>query len=188
MGKNSGFSRHGKALPFEDLPMSPLTDAWFYRIKAAQNDLIKYCGGVEKTASLVSMSKSQVGRYNNTLDPDMMPVHVVCQLEAQCGVPCVTSVMADLNNRRLSEPDSDDVRAAGDILNAHSEVVRSVGEVMSVGAQVFADGKVTGTEAIKLDKSASQVERHVSELRRKLSGHITNARRGDPALRIIGDD
>ncbi len=118
----------------------------------------------------------------------MMPVHIVCQLEAQCGVPSVTSVMAALNNRRLAEPDDDALRAAGNLLTAHSEVVRSVGEVMSIGAQVFADGKVTGTEAMQLDKPAADAERRLGELRRELSGHIANARRGDPALRVIGDD
>ncbi|MBB5703577.1 hypothetical protein FHS76_003484 [Ochrobactrum daejeonense] len=168
--------------------MNQLTDAWFYRIKAAQNELIKYCGGIEQVTKLISLSKSQVGRWNNPLDPDMMPVHIVCQLEAQCGVPSVTSVMAALNNRRLAEPDDDALRAAGNLLTAHSEVVRSVGEVMSIGAQVFADGKVTGTEAMQLDKPAADAERRLGELRRELSGHIANARRGDPALRVIGDD
>ncbi|MBN9044656.1 MAG: hypothetical protein J0H18_03185 [Rhizobiales bacterium] len=168
--------------------MNQLTDAWFYRIKAAQNELIKYCGGIERVATLVSVSKSQVGRWNNPLDPDMMLVHVVCQLEAECGVACVTSVMAALNNRRVVEPDDDNVRAAGNLLAAHSEVVRSVGEVMSVGAQVFADGKVTGAEAVKLDKSVADAARNIDGLRRELSGHIAKARRGDTALHVVGDE
>lgn len=167
--------------------MTQLTDAWFQRIKSAQRDLIKYCGGIERVVELSGFSKSHVGRWNLSTETDLMPLNVVYKLENECGVLCVTSVMASLNNRRLAEPD-EDVRAAGNLLAAHSEVVASVGEVMSIGARVFADGKVTGTEAMQLDKVAGEAERNISGLRRELSGHIANARRGDPALRVIGDD
>ncbi|GAA5542449.1 phage regulatory CII family protein [Brucella sp. NBRC 113783] len=166
--------------------MTHLTDAWFQRIKAAQRDLIKYCGGIERVVELSGFSKSQVGRWNLSTETDLMPLNAVFKLENECGVLCVTSVMASLNNRRLAEPD-EVMQAAGNLLAAHSDVVVSVGEIMSVGARVFADGKVTGTEALQLDKAADNAERNLTSFRRELSSHVANARRGDPALYVIGE-
>jgi hypothetical protein len=55
-------------------------DAFLYRIKAAQRDLIDRCGGIKRVVELVSSSKSEVGRWNNGGDPDLMPVGAIAVL------------------------------------------------------------------------------------------------------------
>jgi len=149
--------------------MAQISDAWFYRLKAAQRDLIKQCGGIERSADISSFGKSTVGRWNNATDAELMPMTAVLLLEAECGTPLVTSVMADLNGRRLADPDEFG-QGVGNILSRYAETVRHAGELMATGAQAFADNKVTPAEATQLDRVAADVERSLSEFRRLLAG------------------
>ncbi|MCI0999185.1 hypothetical protein HWD97_03725 [Ochrobactrum sp. C6C9] len=148
--------------------MTQISDAWFYRLKAAQRDLIKQCGGIERSADISSFGKSTVGRWNNGTDSELMPMTAVLLLEAECGTPLVTTVMAELNGRRLADPDEFG-KGTGNILARYAEAVRQSGELMAVGAQAFADGKVTPAEATQLDRVASDVERSISEFRKLLA-------------------
>jgi len=149
--------------------MSPISTAWQYRIKSAQRDLISRCGGIERAAEITSFGKSNVGRWNNSTDPDLMPLNAVLALEADAGVATVTAVMAGLNGRRLAEPD-----CAGSgpdaVFVSHAETVRAAGDLMVAGAVAFADGKLTPAEMAQLDRAAGQVEFALSELRKAI-GH-----------------
>src|SRR6185312_16646205 len=87
-----GFPGAGKLLSSRGQSMAAISDAWFYRLKAAQRDLIKMVGGIERAAEITSISKSHVGRWNNATDPDLMPINAALLLEAECGVPLITSV------------------------------------------------------------------------------------------------
>lgn len=149
--------------------MAAISDAWFYRLKAAQRDLIKMVGGIERAAEITSISKSHVGRWNNATDPDLMPINAALLLEAECGVPLITSVMAELNGRRLADPDAAQGNS-GCVLSRHAEAVRQAAELMATGAAAFADGKLTPTEAQDMDRAASTMERGLAELRKALAG------------------
>jgi hypothetical protein len=116
--------------------MSSISDAWFYRLKAAQKDLIERCGGIERAAGKSSSSKSQVGRWNNPGDPDIMVMSAVLLLEADCGVPFVTTAMAELNGRRLADPDNF-AAATGSILARHADACRQAADLMASGAAAF---------------------------------------------------
>ncbi|KQU77732.1 hypothetical protein ASD12_18200 [Mesorhizobium sp. Root102] len=142
-----------------------LPTAWFYRLKAAQRDLIARAGGIERSADLSSMSKSQMGRFNNAGDPDLMPLPAVLLLEAECAAPLVTAVMAELNGRRLADAEIGDAANAS-IMASHAEVVVQAGELMAKGAIAFADGRLTPSEAAGIDRSAASLESAVSDLRR----------------------
>ena len=158
-----------------------LKNAWFYRIKAAQRDLINLSGGIERVAEITSISKSHVGRWNNAQDTDLMPINAVLMLEENCGVALITSVMAELNGRRLSDETERGQRNA-DVLSAYAETVRHAGEVMSAGALALADGTVTPAEALNVDRAVSVLERGLSDLRRTLA-HV---RAGD--LKIVAGE
>tara|TARA_R110002020_G_scaffold467027_4_gene690183 strand:+ start:3497 stop:3994 length:498 start_codon:yes stop_codon:yes gene_type:complete len=145
-----------------------LKNAWFYRIKAAQRDLINLSGGIERVAEITSISKSHVGRWNNAQDTDLMPINAVLMLEEHCGVALITSVMAELNGRRLAD-ETEAVRRTADVLSAYAETVRHAGEVMSAGAIALADGKVTPAEAMNVDRAVSVLERGLSDLRQSLA-------------------
>lgn len=149
--------------------MSNISEAWFYRLKAAQKDLIERCGGIERAAEKSSSSKSQVGRWNNPGDPDIMPLPAVLILQAECGMPLVTGAMAELNGRRLADPDSV-AAATGNILARHADACRQAADLMAAGAAAFSDGKLTPTEAAEMDRTASKLEQGLADLRRLLAG------------------
>lgn len=149
--------------------MTQISTAWQHRIKSAQRDLISRCGGIERAAEITSFGKSNVGRWNSPTDPDLMPLNAVLALEADAGVALVTSVMAGLNGRRLAEPDSDG-RGPAAVFAMHAEAVRAAGDLMSAGAQAFADGVLTPAEMAVLDRAAGHVEVALGELRKAI-GH-----------------
>lgn len=163
--------------------MTKISDAWFFRLKAAQRDLIAANGGIERAAARSSLSKSQIGRCNNATDPEIMTLPAVLALEAECGVPFVTSVMAELNGRRLADPDSA-TAVEGCVLAKHAEVVRSAAELMAASATAFADGELTPAEASNVDRCCAALDRVVDDLRILLAG-----RRGGPSkLSVVNGD
>ncbi|RWD71624.1 phage regulatory CII family protein [Mesorhizobium sp.] len=158
----------------------PLSEAWFFRIKSAQQDLIMRCGGIVRAAEKCSSSKTEVGRWNNQLDPDLMPLPAVLQLEEVCGVPVVTSAMAELNGRRLADPEAFGT-ANATMMAAHAEVVVQFGELIAKAAMAFSDGKLTPAELAGIDRGAAALERAVAELRKSAA-----SARAAGGLSIVG--
>lgn len=146
---------------------SVISDGWFHSVKAAQRDLIKRCAGIARAAEIATTSSTQMGRYNNPTDPDLMPLNVVLALEADCGAALVTAVMASLNGRRLVEREADGA-SAGAVFARHAETVRKAGELMSAGAAAFADGKLTPAEMASIDRLAGEVEDVLALLRKAI--------------------
>lgn len=138
-------------------------DAWFHRVKAATRDLVSRCGGVVRTGDLAKVSKTEVSRWQTATDPSIVPLSAVLVLEADCGLPLVTTVMAELNGRRLTDGDADGGSAAG-IIGRHAEMMRAVAEVMTTAA-AFSDGRVTPAEAELLDSAAGELARSLDAWR-----------------------
>lgn len=135
-----------------------IPDAWFHRVKAATRDLVSRCGGVARTGTLAQVSKTEVSRWQTPSDPSIVPLSAVLVLEADCGSPLVTTVMAELNGRRLTEGDVDG-GSASRIIERHAEMIRAVAEVMITAAAAFSDGRVTPAEAELLDRAAGDLSR-----------------------------
>ncbi|WP_245409747.1 hypothetical protein [Pararhizobium haloflavum] len=162
-----------------ELMRAPFSDAWFHRLKAAQKDLIKRCGGIDRAAELTSVSRSQVGRWNNPGDPDLITLPAMLMLEAECEAPLVTAVLAGINGRRIADPDEASLSGASAcVLSAHAATITKASELMSVGAQALADGKVSPAEAAEMDRACSLLDRSVADLRMVLSNakvlHVVN--------------
>jgi len=163
--------------------MTIISTAWQHRLKSAQRDLISRCGGIERAAEITNFGKSNVGRWNSPTDPDLMPLNAVLALEADAGVALVTSVLAGLNGRRVMEPDSEGA-GPGAVFARHAEAVRAAGDLMSAGAQAFADGILTPAEMSTLDRAAGHVEAALGELRRAIGsgkaegGQVVEIRKG----------
>lgn len=134
-----------------------IPDAWFHRVKAATRDLVTRCGGVVRSGELVNLSKTEVSRWQ-TDDKVIVPLAAVLVLEADCGAPIVTKVMAELNGRRVSDGDASEGDAS-EIVRRHAEMIRAVAEVMATAATAFSDGRVTPTEAELLDRAAGELAR-----------------------------
>lgn len=158
-------------------------DAFLYRVKAAQRDLINRSGGIMRVVEMTGYSKSEVGRWNNPSDPDLMPVGAIAAMERDCGVALVTAVLAETNGRRLSDPE--EARQADvSVLTTHAEVMRLSAEVANSIAVAIADGHVTPSEATTIDRVASGLERAASDLRASLA--VIKARGGTKAeLKVV---
>ncbi|MER9814264.1 hypothetical protein [Mesorhizobium sp. M0129] len=154
----------------------------FFRIKAAQQELIAMAGGVEKAGELTSYGKSSAGRWNNPGDPDLMPLAVVLQLEAAFGLPLVTAAMAELNGRRLSDPE-ELTGSNGNLLLLHAETVGKAAEMMSAGALAYSDNRLTPAEAVQIDKSLAALERTIGDYRKDLA-----SARAAGGLKVVGGD
>jgi hypothetical protein len=163
-----------------------MSDPFLYRIKAAQRDLIERCGGIARVESISGFSKSQVGRWNNPSDPDLMPVGAIRVLEADCGVALVTAVLAEVNGRRLTDPEAERAQDVC-VMLSHAELMRQAAELAHGMAVAISDGQVTPTEAQNIDRLAAGLERTASSLRSSLAA--IKARGGAPAgLRVVGDE
>lgn len=162
------------------------TEAWFHRVKAAQRDLIKIVGGIERAAEITSVSPSHIGRMNNARDTDLMPLSVVYALETECGLPIVTQAMAELSGRRLTDPNAEH-RAHVDVLLSYSEVMQRAASLMATAAQAISDGKVTPTEATAMDREAADLERGLSAYRQSLA-IIRASGGGKTELRVVAGE
>jgi hypothetical protein len=162
------------------------TEAWFHRVKAAQRDLIRLCGGIERAAEISSISKSHIGRMNNAADPEIMPLPAIIALEADCGQPVVTAVMAGINGRRLTDPE-DEKAAAGSILTAFSRMKAADADLTMEMANAMADGDFTPSEILAADRKAALLQDAAADLRASFAG--AKARGGVKAtLRVVGGD
>lgn len=141
-----------------------IPDAWFHRVKAATRDLVSRCGGVVRTGELAKVSKTEVSRWQTATDPAIVPLPAVLVLEADCGLPLVTTVMAELNGRRLTDGDVEGGTVSG-IIGRHAEMMRAVAEVMTTAAAAFSDGRVTPAEAELLDRAAGELARSLDAWR-----------------------
>jgi hypothetical protein len=157
----------------------PISDAWFFRIKAATRDLVQFCGGVVRAGEIGHCSKTEMSRYQVATDESIIPIPVALALEAYCEMPMVTTVLADLHGRRLSDPGEEAATAAG-VFARHAEVMRACAELMAKGAAAAADGRLSPAEAEIMDRAASEVEKMMAPLRQDLA-----AMRVAP-LRVVG--
>lgn len=157
----------------------PISDAWFFRIKAATRDLVLLCGGVVRAGEIGHCSKTEMSRYQVATDESIIPIPVALALEAHCEMPLVTTVLADLHGRRLSNP-AEEAATAASVFARHAEAVRAAAEMMAKGSAAAADGRLTPAEAEMLDRACSDVEKALAPLRQDLA-----AMRGS-SLRVVG--
>lgn len=147
----------------------PISDAWFFQIKAATRDLVTRCGGVVRSGEIANVSKTEISRWQNSAGEDIISLPAALALEAECGVPLVTAVMADLNGRRLSDEAAAGESAAS-LFRDHAELMRKSAEVASTMAEALADGTVTPAEAERVDAAARELDIALDAMRRSLAG------------------
>lgn len=141
----------------------PLPRAWRLRIVAATRDLITECGGAERSAELLGVHPGSVYRYQQ--DKDLIPLLSAMVLEADCGRPYVTKVMADYSGHELTRSGDDDGGKRIDIDARHTAVMREFADVTHAVADARADGRFSPTDAERIDREAADLARAVDELR-----------------------
>lgn len=157
----------------------PISDAWFFRIKAATRDLVSLCGGVVRAGEIGHCSKTEISRYQVATDESIIPIPVALALEAHCEMPLVTTVLADLHGRRLSKGD-DEAASAASVFARHAATVQAAAEMIAAGAAAQADGKLTPAELELLDRAVSTLEKTIAPYRQDIA-----ALRG-VGLRVVG--
>jgi hypothetical protein len=146
-----------------------MTTASVFRIKAAQEQLIAACGGADDCVEIARFARSTIFRWADKNDPTLMPLSALMALEAHCKLPIVTAALAEVNGRRLADPDGD-TASQGNLMARHAEAIIQAGELMVAGAAAFADGKVTPNEAATIDRAAGQLEVGLTQYRKALAG------------------
>lgn len=160
----------------------PISDAWFFRVKAATRDLVSRCGGVIRSGEIANASKSEVSRWQSVGDEGVITIPAALALEFDCGEPLVTAVMADLHGRRLSDAQAE-AAAASCLFRDNAEVMRQSAEVAAAMAEALADGSVTPAEADRVDRAARSLDIAVADMRKSLAA----ARASRPSLRSVGE-
>jgi len=134
----------------------PIDDAWFHRLKSATRDLVKLCGGVDRAGGTAGLSSSQMSRCQLSTDPTIITIPQALALEADCGQPLITGVMAEINGCKLTDgaaaPDQ-----AGCLVASHSQVLSDVAKLVTQFATAAADGKFSPAEIETIDRARTEV-------------------------------
>ena len=130
-----------------------------------------------RAGEVAHVSKSEVSRWQSASDPDVITLPAVLALEADCGLALVTTVMAEMNGRRVEDVGSDARRLAC-VVGQNAEVMRQSAELLAGMANALADGQVTPAEAQTCDRLAGDLLEALSRLRQ---GFATIRASGEPA-------
>jgi hypothetical protein len=162
-----------------------MSDPFLSRLKAAQRDLIEDCGTLRRLEEKFGFSRSVAQRWGDSNHPDLMPLNAVRVLEADCGTPWVTSVMAEVTGRRLTSPEQERAAAAC-VMQGHADLVREFAELSTKLALAYADGRMTPAEATVADRASAGMEEALRSFRNALA--VVKANGGANAgLRLVGD-
>jgi hypothetical protein len=140
-------------------------DTWSNRMKAAQRDLIKACGGIERSAEVAEQSTAQIGRCNNAETDDLLSARAKAKLEADCGYPWVTRVELQMLGFEIHQNVGVSADRAGDVHSTTSRVVAEASDVMRAYSVALADGKITPADIAILQKELGELAHAVEEAR-----------------------
>lgn len=158
----------------------PISDVWFHRVKSATRDLVRLCGGVVRAGEVAGVSKSEVSRWQSAADNDVISLPAALALEAECGMPLVTSAMAEVQGRRVSDPREAEV--TGCLIGAYTGVLSGNAELQQAMAHALADGTVTPAEADVIGRNIGGLEGALVQLKQALAGVKAD---GAVSLRVV---
>jgi hypothetical protein len=140
-------------------------DAWFFRVKAAHRDLIKACGGIERSAEVCGMSPATVGRWNNPEVDELINLRAKARLEADCEYPWVTRVELQALGYEIHQVGVVEAGRAADVHGSTSRVVAEASDVMRSYSEALAGGKITPADIAALQKELGELAHAVEEAR-----------------------
>jgi hypothetical protein len=146
-----------------------IADEWFHRVKGATRDLVKLCGGLERAGKKCGLSTSQMQRLTSPAHADTISIPAALVLESECGLALVTAVMAEVNGRRIAEPETDGEATTAGFYAAHAKLMRAFGEVMTTVARGTEDMVITPTEAELADRALGTLDQTLTELRQEVA-------------------
>lgn len=128
-----------------------------HRLKAATRDLVRQCGGIERCAELTGYSDTQASRWQSVGETATIPLQAVVILEADCGVPTVSSALAALNGRRLADPEEAAPEMRSSVLGHFASIARKSSDLQAAMADAMSDYRLTPAEAEVLTRAAGEM-------------------------------
>ncbi|WP_026784182.1 hypothetical protein [Pleomorphomonas koreensis] len=145
-----------------------ISDVTFLTIKSATRDLVRDCGGVMRAGRIASVSDTTVSRWQTPGNGDVITIMAALALEAECGVPWVTSAMAEANGCRLGDPSGGGAVPAN-LQRLHAEADLAMSETGMEIQRALEDGHVTPGEAEVIDRKAAKSEQKLRAVRQRVA-------------------
>lgn len=124
--------------------------------------LAKACGGNEAAAAIVDRSGETVRRWGDPELPETIPLHLAVLLEAECGKPILTRIMAELSGHGLSPlggaPDG------GCLVSAHAEAMMASAELTQTVVAAKRDGVITPNENAAITRDGLKAQEAIGKL------------------------
>lgn len=149
-------------------------DEWFFRIKTATRALVKMIGTHEMAGAIAGVSKTQMHRWTDPTYADLITLSAAMKLEANCGMGCISEVMAAQLGQHLVNADG--TTPPNCMVTAFAGVADEFGDVAGRVAEALDDGSVTPNEHTAIADALSRLSQAVSR------AHGTGAR-----LRAVGE-
>lgn len=151
-----------------------------WRIKAATRDLVAAVGGQERAAMLCGWARSSVQRWGDAeAARDVINAVAIAALEADCGLPLVTAVLAEINGRAVG-PRPGPGSNGPDLMELTAELAAESGEALQTIISAAADGQVSETERRAVADALADVSRVRVQILDRLAMHGAG-----PDLRVV---
>lgn len=148
-------------------------DPWFWRVKAAQRDLIERCGGVRRAAEIAECSPAWIGKCNTPNEDAFLSAVQKRRLEQDAGEPVVSRVECELMGFEVSVPgEAGGASAASQIASAHAAHARLVaefGELLAGFADRVGDGEFSRSDGAATDRDLADIVARAEEFRRLIA-------------------
>ncbi|OYR18924.1 hypothetical protein [Brucella thiophenivorans] len=154
-------------------------DAWFYRVKSAQTELIKKNGGINCAADVADFSKSVVGRWNAKTSPDLMCLPAIVRLESAFGEPIVSAALQEIA-ADLAADNAVPIMPRASIMDVISSFFEAKSDLSQKFTMAAIDGFLSVNEADVLDPAISELQAVLDDMKR-----MTAEARAKGGLRVV---
>ena len=152
--------------------MRQLPASEYLAIKAATRDLVAVCGGPKRCEGITRGTSSRFSEYGAPQIDACIRADQIADLEAECGQPIVTRVLADMAGFDLMPRHAADKPETMHRMLA--DLIAVAGSMESDMAAALADGRITVSEAKRISEEASALIDRLQSLRAALKPKVVN--------------
>lgn len=131
-------------------------------LKRGARMLAKACGGDEAAGSVVSRSDETVRRWGDPNFPETMPIFCAVQLEAECGMPILTRLMAQMAKQALVPEEG--LPAPETLRNANDDMMLAVLDLSREVIEAKRDGMITPNEQAKIQRKGIAASERIGDV------------------------
>lgn len=150
-------------------------DPWFWRVKAAQRDLIERCGGVRRAAEVAGCSHGWIGKCNTPTEDAFLSLPQKRALEADAGEPVVTQVEAELQDFQLMRNGLASGAVPASPYAAVAALSEEYSEVLAEFARRTADGDFSRADGAALDRDLADLIARAEAFRRFIAAQAAGS-------------